>query len=125
MKKVRIFAISGGGMYVVDYALMGRRLQKKRTQAGLTQEQVARMLRVTPAYISRIERGTTRLSLKMLTRLCEVIDVNPGYILTGSVPHKPEYLREEWADLMESMPAGKRALSVAILRLIHQFGEKG
>lgn len=109
---------------MVDYAVMGRRLAKQRTAAGLTQEQLARRLKVTPAYVSRIERGTTRLSLKMLTRVCDELGVNPGYILTGSIPEEPEYLQEEWMALMRSMPADKRALAVDMLKLIHQFGDK-
>lgn len=110
-------------MPLVDYAVMGRRLQRRRTQAGLTQEQVARALRVTPAYISRIERGTTRLSLKMLGHICEVIGTEPGHVLSGSTPGEPEYLKEEWMTLMESMPPHKRTLAVEILRLIQQFKE--
>lgn len=106
---------------MVDYAVMGRRLQRRRTQAGLTQEQVAAKLRVTPAYISRIERGTTHLSLKMLSRICDVIGADPGYVLSGSVSETPEYLKEEWMTLMKSMPPRKRALAVEILRLIHQY----
>ena len=108
---------------MVDYAVMGRRLKRKRSQAGLTQEQVARELRVTPAYISRIERGTTRLSLKMLGRVCDVIGADPGYVISGSIPGEPAYLKEEWMTLMESMPSHKRALAIDILRLIHQFGD--
>ena len=106
---------------MVDYAVMGQRLRRRRSQAGLTQEQVAKELRVTPAYISRIERGTTRLSLKMLGRICNVIGAEPGYVISGSVPGEPAYLKEEWMTLMESMPPHKRAFAVDILRLIHQF----
>ena len=108
---------------MIDYAVMGRRLKRRRNQAGLTQEQVARELRVTSAYISRVERGTTRLSLKMLSRICDVIGADPGQIISGSIPSKPEYLKEEWTALMESMSPPARSLAIEILRLIHQFGD--
>jgi len=109
---------------LVDYAVMGRRLRRRRTMAGLTQEQVARELRVTAAYISRVERGTTRLSLKMLSRICDVIGADPGHVISGSIPEKPAYLKEEWTTLMEDMPPHKRTLAIEMLRLIHQFGDK-
>ena len=108
---------------MIDYAVMGQRLQRKRTQAGFTQEQVARKLRVSPAYLSRIERGTTRLSLKMLGRLCDVIGADPGHVVSGSIPGKPMYLQEEWLTLMDAMPPHTRALAIDILRLLHQFGD--
>lgn len=109
---------------MVDYAVMGRRLRRRRNQSGLTQEQVAKELRVTAAYISRVERGTTRLSLKMLSRICDVIGADPGYVISGSIPGDAKYLKEEWMTLMESMPPHKRALAIEILRLIHQFEDK-
>ena len=106
---------------MVDYAVMGQRLRRRRSQAGFTQEQVARKLHVTPTYISRIERGTTRLSLKMLDRICDVIGADPGCVISGSIPREPKYLKEEWMTLMESMSPHKRSLAIDILRLIHQF----
>lgn len=109
---------------MVDYAVMGRRLRRRRNQAGLTQEQVAKELHVTAAYISRVERGTTRLSLKMLSRICDVIGADPGYMISGSIPGESKYLKEEWMTLMESMPPHKRALAIDILKLIHQFEDK-
>lgn len=109
---------------MVDYAVMGRRLRRRRNQAGLTQAQMAKELRVTSAYISRVERGTTRLSLKMLGRICDVIGADPGYVISGSIPGEPAYLKEEWMTLMESMPPRTRTFAIEILRLIHQFEVK-
>ncbi|HIU48528.1 MAG TPA: helix-turn-helix transcriptional regulator [Candidatus Avimonoglobus intestinipullorum] len=44
----------------IDYSLIGARIQARRKQMHLTQEQLAEALSVSVGYISQVERGTPR-----------------------------------------------------------------
>ena len=50
-----------------DNEKLGARVKELRLQMGLTQNQVAKALHVTPGYISNVENNRTAMSLRMLT----------------------------------------------------------
>ena len=58
------------------------RLLERRRAAGLSQEQLAEMVAMAQADISRIETGKTKaISLDVLERLCKALRCEPGDIL--------------------------------------------
>ncbi len=58
------------------------RLLDQRKAAGLSQEQLAEMVGMGEAAISRIETGkTSTISLDVLDRLCRALKCEPGDIL--------------------------------------------
>lgn len=58
------------------------RLLEQRKAAGLSQEQLAEIVGMAQADISRIETGkTSAISLDVLDRLCRALKCDPGDIL--------------------------------------------
>ena len=58
------------------------RLLDRRKAAGLSQEQLAEMVGMAQADISRIETGkTSSISLDVLNRFCRALKCEPGEIL--------------------------------------------
>ena len=58
------------------------RLLEQRLANGLSQEQLAEMVGMAQADISRIETGkTSAISLDVLDRLCRALKCEPGDIL--------------------------------------------
>ncbi len=58
------------------------RLLEQRLAAGLSQEQLAEMVGMAQADISRIETGkTSAISLDVLDRLCKALKCEPGDML--------------------------------------------
>ena len=58
------------------------RLLEQRQAAGLSQEQLAEMVGMAQADISRIETGkTSAITLDVLDRLCKALKCEPGDIL--------------------------------------------
>lgn len=54
---------------------LGARVKELRLKMGLTQNQVAQALHVTPGYISNVENNRTAMSLRILTyyaKLCGI-----------------------------------------------------
>ena len=59
----------------------GMRLGKARKSWGLTQAEVAFLLRVTQQQYSRFENGAFELSYNQLVFLCELFDVSADWVL--------------------------------------------
>ncbi len=57
------------------YIDMGRRIATLRKAAGLTQEGMAEFTEIGASYIARIETGTRRPSLDVLSEIAHALDV--------------------------------------------------
>jgi transcriptional regulator with XRE-family HTH domain len=64
--------------------LVGQNIKFYRQLRGLTQENLAEMVNVSCAYIGYLERGRKTPSLDVLVKIAEVLNVNPGQLLTSS-----------------------------------------
>src|SRR5436189_2009882 len=62
---------------------VGERLRRLRLERGLSQRDLSSP-GVSYAYISRIEAGARRPSVKALRMLAKKLGVTPGYLETGS-----------------------------------------
>ena len=70
-------------MVDVELTEMGRRIQLRRKQQGLTQEQLADRMNVSIQMISNLERGNKAIRIDNLINLSQILDVSTDYILTG------------------------------------------
>ena len=66
----------------------GARIKELRIQMGLTQNQVAEELNVTPGYISNVENNRTAMSLRILTYYARLVGCSLDS-LVGEL--EPEY----------------------------------
>lgn len=60
---------------------IGERIKLSREERGLTQEQLAEAIEVSPQYISDLERGVVGISIPTLKRLCTHLAVSSDRIL--------------------------------------------
>ena len=91
---------------------VGARIRSLRTAKGLTQAQLADPL-YTKAYISMLESGRTRASMKALEHIAAALGVKPSDLLGGSAgATTPQYELIEARSLVEQ---GKAAEAAAIL----------
>jgi len=80
---------------------VGARIRSLRTAKGLTQAQVAEP-QYTKAYISMLESGRTRASMKALEHIAGVLGVKPADLLGGAAsPATPQYTLLEARRLLE------------------------
>jgi transcriptional regulator with XRE-family HTH domain len=85
---------------------VGARIRSLRTAKGLTQAQVAEP-QYTKAYISMLESGRTRASMKALEHIAGVLGVQPADLLGGAPsPATPQYTLLEARSLVEQGKAG-------------------
>ena len=69
------------GSYLYGMTPVEIRLRDVRRKQGLTQVQLAKRTRIDQATLSRIESGTSSISLDLLDRLCKALKCEPGDIL--------------------------------------------
>lgn len=67
----------------VNLMEIGRRIQARRKQQGLTQEQLADRMNVSIQMVSNLERGNKAIKIENLINLCQILNVSTDYILTG------------------------------------------
>jgi transcriptional regulator with XRE-family HTH domain len=96
---------------------VGARIRSLRTAKGLTQAQLADPL-YTKAYISMLESGRTRASMKALEHIAGVLGVKPSDLLGGVAgPNPPQYQLLEARRLMEQ---GQYAEALPVLEAIEE-----
>lgn len=96
---------------------VGARIRSLRTARGLTQAQVAEP-QYTKAYISMLESGRTRASMKALEHIAGVLGVQPADLLGGSAsPAAPQYDLLEARRLIEQ---GRASEAISILETLDE-----
>ncbi|MGB9661248.1 MAG: helix-turn-helix domain-containing protein [Moorellaceae bacterium] len=91
--------------------MLTERLRKLREQAGLTQEELAKLLGVERSTISRYESGNRDPSSEMLDRLAKFFNVSVDYLLGRTDdPRTIEQINEEAQKKIEEALEGDEEL---------------
>ncbi len=73
---------------------MHTRIRKARENMGYTREKFAEKLDVSVSYLAELERGRTGISVKMLTKVCNILGLSADYVLFGE-ERKEDELRAD------------------------------
>lgn len=73
----------------MDISIIGKQIENKRKEKGLSQSTLAEMLFVTPQAVSKWERGESLPDIFMLAKISDIFDIyDLGYFL-GKQNHYP------------------------------------
>ena len=87
---------------MVDLVEIGKRIQGRRKQMGLTQEQLADKMDVSIQMVSNLERGNKSIRIENLIKLSEILNISTDYILTGKeTTEDMQTLTEQMASLSQ------------------------
>lgn len=67
----------------MDWSTIGTRIRKQREYMGLSREQLAEMIDVTPKFCADIELGNKGISVQTLCKLSSVLMLSTDYLLFG------------------------------------------
>ena len=102
-----------------DFEDLGRKVKELRIKNGLTQNQVASELHVTPGYISNVENNRTAMSLRVLSYYAKLTGITLDS-LVGKI--EPEYrttaLDNELLSIISKYSDEKKQKILDILRII-------
>lgn len=65
----------------LDYAMIGKRIARRRKQLGLKQAEVEELADIGNKYLSNIERGISIPSTEVIMRLAIALDTTPDAFL--------------------------------------------
>ena len=105
---------------MIDYKIIGRRIQKARNALGLTQEVFSEKIGVSTNYLSKIEGGHERPNLELLGKISIAADVSLSELLTGIVEER-QYLSKDIADILDSCSPEKTRLIYDVILRISQY----
>lgn len=103
----------------------GHRLRTERLTGRHSLAELARRVKVTKGYLSRLECGKAKPSLPMIKRIAKALDVDPGplYVLAGYLPtdvkqilyrypvEAPAFLRETFGEYGVNEDSAKKRIS--------------
>jgi len=70
-----------GIIYSKEHKYIVKQLKKARENAGLSQEQVAKILNTTQSYISKIESGQRKIDVVQLKKLAKIYKRDISYFV--------------------------------------------
>ena len=84
-----LYPYRGGNVETKDTFLieMGNRLSHQRRQMQLTQEELAERSGLSTKTIISAEKGQKALRPENIVRLCQSLDMDIAYFMTGEIPH--------------------------------------
>lgn len=81
---------------------IGKRIQMRRKQQGMTQEQLADKMDVSIQMVSNLERGNKAIRIENLIKLSQILSISTDYILTGKeTTEDMQTLTEQMASLSQ------------------------
>jgi transcriptional regulator with XRE-family HTH domain len=104
----------------IDYKVIGNRIKKERKQSKLSQEELAECLGISSSFQSRMERGATKISLDMLGRISETLDISLSLLVAGVADSSCDFLDEELSSAIEDFTPLERRLLLDIVKSIRQ-----
>ena len=63
---------------------IGRRLRRRRENAGYTRERLGELCSLSPRFIANIELGDSTFSLDSLMTICQVLSCSSDHLLFGA-----------------------------------------
>jgi transcriptional regulator with XRE-family HTH domain len=106
---------------MINYKTIGNRIKTQRKAADFTQEVLAEKLDVSSKYISNIENGVAKISLKRIFEIAEILRIKPESLISDVNPEADGYLFSEIYEKIKNMPNKKKELAIQMLDLIAQY----
>ena len=94
---------------------LGAKVKKLRISQGLTQEDVAKALDVTPGYISNVENGRNLMTLRMLSYYAELTGVSLDYLAGKN--YQNTALDNEIMQLVSKLDSDTKEKLISTLRI--------
>ena len=104
----------------MDQKAIGKRIKSAREKKGLTQEQLAEQVNLSPMHISVIERGNKLPRLETLINIANVLDVSADILLQDVVNNQIKLHTSEASNLIAQLSRDDQR---RVLAALHSFVE--
>lgn len=69
---------------MINFKLIGQRVKNARREKNYTQESFSELLGISTEHLSRIETGSYRPSLRLVEKICEVLEITEESLMFGN-----------------------------------------
>ena len=100
---------------MVDFKLIGSRINQQRENRQLTQEVVAEQADITTVYLSKIENGKVTPTLTTLDAICSILNCDLGSLLVNSSVESNQYQAEKVIKLFNACKPEVKQIALNLL----------
>lgn len=84
--------------------IIGRRIQEIRKQRGLTQEQMAERVNISPHYLSALERGVYNIKLDLLVDILNILNCSADEVFQDVVDSSSKIKASQLSEKLKGLP---------------------
>lgn len=100
---------------MLDYKSIGRRIAFYRKRAKISQGVLAEKLDISDGYVSRIECGSTKVSLARLDEISEVLNIDIACLLSDKIIDSDYVVNTEVYEIIKNWDKEKVNILIALL----------
>lgn len=100
---------------MIDYAIIGKRIQTHRQEQNITQEKLAERVGISVVYLSKIENGRVYPTLETLSNICTELDTELSAILSNTEIARKDYANERVLELFNSCSIRVKPIALSLL----------
>lgn len=84
--------------------MIGGRIQEIRKQRGLTQEQMAERVNISPHYLSALERGVYNIKLDLLVDILNILNCSADEVFQDVVDSSSKIKASQLSEKLKGLP---------------------
>ena len=100
---------------MIDYTIIGKRIQTRRQEQNITQEKLAERVGISVVYLSKIENGRVYPALETLSNICTELDTELSAILSNTEIARKDYANERVLELFNSCSIRVKPIALSLL----------
>ena len=99
----------------MDKKDLGQRIRLLRTEANLTQEELAEKADISPVYLGEVERGQKVMGVDKFINIVKALEVSADYVLCNELPTGEPYVFDEITEKFKKLNPKQRKTAIDIL----------
>lgn len=101
----------------IDLKRLGSKIRSARKNQGLTQEKLAELIDVTPAFVGHIERGERSLSLSTLLKITQTLHISMDSLFSSPDLSAPEQTVDAFRQLIQGCTPSVQSAVIELVRV--------
>ena len=98
--------------------IIGRRIQEIRKQNGLTQEQLAERVNISPHYLSALERGVYNIKLDLLVDILNVLNCSADEVFQDVVGSSSKIRASQLSEKLKGLPLHEQRKILEVVEIM-------
>ncbi len=98
--------------------IIGRRIQEIRKQRGLTQEQMAERVNISPHYLSALERGVYNIKLDLLVDILNILNCSADEVFQDVVSSSSKIKASQLSEKLKGLPVHEQRKILEVIEIM-------